>query len=569
MAQRYAKLISCFIVCAFANPFACKARTARSGLENQDLRNSLTPENQGYIGSCASFGFLGMIESYVNRNIGVQIDLSQRYQLLNLLKSNDAFWHLSEIQFNAVAIGGLMPEAQYPYSGIRENRNFMEGLTRFLRDGVDVSKSSDGQYLEKTMLEISKYSKQSNERVKYLKRPELFGPLPGNDPKNFIAIPALAKAIKNPLFVPKVEGTPCFSLDDKNSKKFISPHEFADTCLKYRREDFTVFNHANDILADFFPKRDFASIVHYELKNYNAVAIGYYHFEDPYTAILSTFTIRAQGMDHVVWDKSQLERVGGGHGVTVVGSLHRDELLANDTTHYTGLLANDEFEKLDLLHDLSLGAINFLIFGRSSEFWRELGEGEQKTLQSFENLYVEELKSITKVKNEVARVFDEFNSKTMDSMLPELKKLKAHGEALDYIDTKRIEFLKRVLKPDRFKELERRYFAFKELKDTRDEPTGLPIFEVKDHPEKANTYIAVLRNYPSWILKEVGKPIRGEGFEARKARRTNSNLGKLILAEDGIFLIKNSWGVQRGVEGYYLMTWKYFTKNVISIMYPS
>lgn len=91
-------------------------------LELVDWNNPV--RNQGAIGSCQSFAFLGVAENQLFQQFGVSLDLSERYQLFaNFMEFSGmgaAPTQLSKFHLN-FAKWGALPEELYPYQFSENN----------------------------------------------------------------------------------------------------------------------------------------------------------------------------------------------------------------------------------------------------------------------------------------------------------------------------------------------------------------------------------------------------------------------------------------------------------------
>lgn len=92
--------------------------------QNSTIDNGSFVRDQSMIASCASFGFIGLIENRLSVERGVNVDLAERYTLYSNFMSSGTLGDMPEIiaRFPSIAdTYGLMGEASYPYAEILEN----------------------------------------------------------------------------------------------------------------------------------------------------------------------------------------------------------------------------------------------------------------------------------------------------------------------------------------------------------------------------------------------------------------------------------------------------------------
>lgn len=179
-----------------------------AALRPMQVHEPLAPQNvalpfgdvvrdQGPIASCASHGFLALVENQLFLSRGIAVDLSERYQLFaNFLETGnmgnrpDVIARYAEI----VARLGVMPEEAYPYAAIAAN------AVRFEADAAQgLQTDANAVTVDRAIAGTKEATKA---RVDVLVRPEYLGALPaGTHP---VTIPVKAKLLPNAL-VPEVE----------------------------------------------------------------------------------------------------------------------------------------------------------------------------------------------------------------------------------------------------------------------------------------------------------------------------------------------------------------------------
>lgn len=82
--------------------------------------------NQGTIASCASFGFLGLLENQMFRDRGVRVDLSERFMIFSNYFQTGTLGGSPEVitKFPSLIKNvGLLPDPLYPYAAVLPNAN--------------------------------------------------------------------------------------------------------------------------------------------------------------------------------------------------------------------------------------------------------------------------------------------------------------------------------------------------------------------------------------------------------------------------------------------------------------
>jgi len=207
-------------------------------------------QDQGDIASCASFGFLGLLENQLFNERGISVDLGERYQLFaNFMETGTIGGQPKSIaQFpNFVSQYGTLPEAICPYSEVARN------AVRFEADAAQGLTTDT--HLPTLDVVVKDTPKASRERADILIKPEFFGRLPqGPQP---VTIPLKAK-FTGDAKVPEVEyGNgiySCFSKEGAEAsppnKRFtMTPREFAHACLNITPAAY--FTCAHDLDGDF------------------------------------------------------------------------------------------------------------------------------------------------------------------------------------------------------------------------------------------------------------------------------------------------------------------------------
>lgn len=308
--------------------------------------------NQGTIGSCASHGFLGLIENQLYNDRGIRVNLSERFQIYANFMHSGGIGNTPDIiaQYPIVAQRyGVMPESLYAYAAIEPNS------ARFSQDAAQgLSDDPNAVTLDSVIKGTAAASKA---RSDILTRPEFIGALPpGPYP---VEVPLKAE-LKPDALVPEIETSTeiysCFDQAPENlpaSKKLtLTPREFAHYCLDIVPSDYFSCELDLQAIGAEVPQVDDECAMARAL----AAHVGDVFAErgaawlklitslvDKGQAVMAGVRTPPKGGEKALW--SNLEGFGGGHAVVIVGYLTYDELL--DPTEQTrGLLADGTFDDL-------------------------------------------------------------------------------------------------------------------------------------------------------------------------------------------------------------------------------
>jgi hypothetical protein len=223
-----------------AKDFAPYSSEVRPGLrrlapfdpQNANVGNfGAAVQNQGSIASCASFGFLGLLENQLWNERGVAIDLSERYQIYtNFLEVGTLGGEPKSIaKFPAfVESLGLLPEDVYPYAAVDANAH------RFDQDAAQGLTTSASPQPSLASV-VAPTAPRSKARSEILERGEFIGALPaGPFP---VTIPIKAR-LEPGAKVPEVELdrtlAACFTSRDDvpaDRRLKLTPREFLKVCF--------------------------------------------------------------------------------------------------------------------------------------------------------------------------------------------------------------------------------------------------------------------------------------------------------------------------------------------------
>ncbi len=315
--------------------------------------------DQGPIASCASHGFLALVENQLFLKRGVAIDLSERYQLFaNFLETGNMGNQPAVIARYASVVErlGVLPEESYPYAAIAPN------AVRFEAD------AAQGLHTDANAVTIDKAIEGTKDATKaradILTRAEYLGVLPSG--KYPVTIPVKAKLLPNAL-VPSVEYggkiAACFSADGAASaaadrRLALTPREFAQFCLGITPKPYftcqapSIEQTANAVeaeapapapgdcagtralvdkigAADADAKDRFLALTMSLLDRGQAVVVG--------------VSSPAQAGHAALWP--DVLPLGAGHAVLALGYLTAEEL-ADVREHGRGMLGNGTFDRI-------------------------------------------------------------------------------------------------------------------------------------------------------------------------------------------------------------------------------
>lgn len=303
--------------------------------------------NQGAVGSCQSFAFLGMIEGEVFRSQGVTLDLSERYQLYSNFMEFGALGSspFQIAQFpNSFQKWGALPESLFPYNVVNKNAGVFE---------VDSAQGLQNTAIPQILLAIQ--GKQGIDRSLVLQKDEFLGPLPvGNYPVQLPVRVAAIDTARPARFVwdkqSKIEVS-CFSTSEEHSGVFVSSSEFVAHCLEYTPDRFAVVNQV-DILASRATKQKCSEpngvekLIEDTLLERRIVLQNILvNLEAKSPAMIAmSVPLTLEGKKSVLWDTDG-KSVHAGHAVIVLGYLTAHDLI-NPDSQASGLLGSGLFDKL-------------------------------------------------------------------------------------------------------------------------------------------------------------------------------------------------------------------------------
>jgi len=332
-------------------------------IELADWNNPI--RNQGAIGSCQSFAFLGVVENQVFQQFGVSLDLSERYQLFtNFMEFSGmgaAPTQLSKFHLN-FAKWGALPEEMYPYKFIEDNAAVFQ---------VDSAQGLESQ-TEPALDQALKGVVDPLEKSKILQEARFFGPLPEGKPSIVLPVKALQVNEARPQRFVAVAGAdeevPCFSEQALNSGTALSPSEFAKHCLAYEEKNFSVhsiyeISHSFKTLKEVCSSADNRAIVSgLVLRQRQEIlrSILMSSILKRSSLIAMSVPDTLDGKKSVLW-QSAGTTTHAGHAVVALGFLMKKDLL-NLKSHFAGLLGSGLFDELaktlDANYKLPLSPVN-------------------------------------------------------------------------------------------------------------------------------------------------------------------------------------------------------------------
>lgn len=531
----------------------CKARNRKSKIQNIDLADGSHPvDEQGPIGSCTSFSVLAIVESHLFQKTGVSVRLSQRFQLRNVLIDNDDFAKADRRQLDAINKWGILPDEQYSYKDIKfQNRLIDAQQLPYVIKDFELDNIVD--YWD-TSRALHKLKLGSSERIKFLNSKDLFDlPPQGSsgdeqESETVAFIPAPAIAIKDRKLVPTVENTPCFIGSNETipiERKAISAVNFAKHCMLF---DVDLYGYLDaESNRPLLQKKVMSSLDRRE-----AVAFG---FEmSRYPTSLWTYA------DENIWRSTKT-----GHSSAIVGYISAEEL-ANSAANEQSYLSTNAFERLDLLMDLSIGKLHDGLLGPTASIIDALSASAAKEFRKLEVVRESLVQEMKHKQSKIAQYMWAFGDSEWigwSAIATEVANGRTISSKVDQIDESKMKLIHESLTSqvaDEWFERMNIYFEAKKLKSKQ------YLFEVIPHPTKSGKLAAIVKGHPEWIIKESSDLSSNESGADRSQRRLKLPLGQIIKKERGIFFIRNSWGNNLGIDGYYFMTFLYFDAYVKSIL---
>ena len=310
--------------------------------------------NQGAVGSCQSFAFLGILENQVYQEQGVTLALSERYQLYsNFMEFGVLGSDPKQIeQFPQLfAKWGALPEILYPYSSVNKNSAVFE---------VDSAQGLQNGDVPEIVRAIA--GKEGLARSSVLQEERFLGQLPqGSLP---VSVPVLVSHIDKSRPMRYVldnvtnEEVPCFSITNERAKISLSAVEYAAHCLEYRSSDWIVTNHFNALAAQIsrptcLDAHSFSQILTQSLEERRKSLVDLLARLVIKRAGMIAFSVPVthEGKKSVLWDAEKRD-VHAGHAVVALGFLTSDDL-NNPAAQTEGFLGSGLFDQMASKYDTS------------------------------------------------------------------------------------------------------------------------------------------------------------------------------------------------------------------------
>ena len=329
-----------------------KEKNTKRNIEFIDWTNPI--RQQGAVGSCQSFGFLGIIENQVSILQGASIDLSERYQLYSnfiefgALGSSPAQIARFPEMFESL---GTLPEILYPYSVIDQNAAVF---------AVDSAQGLQNETEPAILKAIA--GRTGPDRAQVLQQPEFFGALPsGGTP---IELPVFASHLNDERRLRHVKSissqitSPCYSTTTAKSGISLTPAEFASHCLEFKVSDWDVTNE-----FDATAKRMRSNACNNEAEldqvveatlnaRKEALRLLLSRLENKNAAMLAmSVPLTIEGKKSSLWD-AETNEVHAGHAVVALGYLTAQDLRL-PANQKVGALGSGLFDQLSAQYDKS------------------------------------------------------------------------------------------------------------------------------------------------------------------------------------------------------------------------
>lgn len=312
--------------------------------------------NQGKIASCASFGFIAMLENQLFIDKGITVDLSERFQLYaNYLDTKTLGGQPKVIAtFPEIASRyGMLTEAAYGYDGVNKNAH------RFQQDHAQgLGTDANAQTID---LAIEGATERTKQLGAILERDEFIGKLPAGPYPIELPIQAeLAPGSSNVELEFDGKLYDCFAKDPASvpadKKLRVTPRELAHKCLGVEPKQYVTCQ-APGLLEEVE-----AGAANAEGDDCAKLARGIDHVAKAYATrgvewleLTMRLLDRGQavtfGVDspagqgpQAVWRARGFEP-GGGHAVLALGYVTYEELQKPDEQH-RGMLGAGIFDRL-------------------------------------------------------------------------------------------------------------------------------------------------------------------------------------------------------------------------------
>ncbi len=528
---------------------SCRTRTS-------ELQNIITtdpvnpPKSQGTIGSCASFGAMSFYELEAFQKWGVTLDLSEayivRYNLLKNARITGPTTHLVNIMSRI----GVLPESELPYSKLINNPHFIDATDLvkqgFLNEGDPITKS-----WELTQSQLSPMTPL--DRVEFLNQPEFLGPIKAASVPSF-TIP-LRVPFHNGNQIPHFAGVPCFIPENQMSDRStpISARDFAKVCLEAQKNNY---NRCLSPNLNSGNKKFLLKSLEGILDNKRPF-VGGFKITNRRHALFTEFQLAS--------DLENPDRESYHHALVGVGYLNREEFL-NTSSHEEGFLKGWLFEKYSLLADYPLKKV-LNILNEELKIIRATKAQNEKDVKAARTQLDEKKEMMKLKKSHYQEMKNRYNANRTPANYQRYKEsITAFNQSVEEYN-QAVRHFNRVIKQgypkDKLSEYNARVDAFNLAQKNANKHSIYP-FNVRYNPNEQRLEVTLV-NYPTWILNTLPLP-QTETLEQKIGRRSRLLLGRIINEEDGFFIVRNSWGEDRGVEGYYLMSYKFFLKKFDSVL---
>lgn len=346
-------------------PYPTAIRPGMRKLGSLDAQNASVGDfgasvrNQGTIASCASFGFVGLLENQLFNERGISPDISERFMLFsNFLQTGSLGGDPAVVaRFpKLVSNLGLLPETDYPYAAILPNAHRFEQDAAQGLNGA-ASTTSLASAIEGT-------SNDSRERSMILQRSDFLGQLPAAPYP--IALPIKAK-LQPGAKVPEIEFEgniySCYSAEGSAATRpervlRVTPRELLSMCFDFQPASY--FTCSFDLakvgqaieasVGNIEDECARASEVATRLTapwleaNRKSLSVALSLIDSGDAALIAVNAPASPNNALPVWSTKSYQS-GSGHAVLAVGYLTYEEL-ASASEQSRGLLATGMFDRL-------------------------------------------------------------------------------------------------------------------------------------------------------------------------------------------------------------------------------
>lgn len=325
--------------------------------EPLDPQNASIPfgdliRDQGPIGSCASHGFVALLENQLFLERGIAVDLAERWQMYENFLETGNIGNTPDVIARYPSIVdrlGVMPEELYPYAGVAANAK------RFEADAAQGLATDANEVTVDKAIAGTKDSSMA--RGEILRKAEYFGATPaGQYP---VVIPVKAKLLPNAK-VPEIEAfgkiAACFSeqgaaAEREDRRIAMTPREFAHYCLGVTPEPYFTcapsLADAEKSVSATTPEPDatdctatrafFDKVATADVEAKDKLLALTTQLLDRNQAVVVGVSAPAQGGQFALWPTKLAP--GSGHAVLALGYVTAEEL-ADPAQQGKGLLAS-------------------------------------------------------------------------------------------------------------------------------------------------------------------------------------------------------------------------------------